>query len=231
MYGHRWEEAQRAEKKYWQGRGLWLDDLKRYEQYWHQMLAVGYGLDYLFFKGKRVLEIGCGPAGIIFSIHSAIYKIGIEPMDISEFINDPARKEFVKTGSGEHTGFEDKFFDIVVCFNVLDHTANPPVVLKEAHRVLHNDGEFLLWLHTLLPKYRFLRPLLNQFDSPHPHHLTSNEIIQLVTNTGFDIKYKKIFSGLGPVSKSSIILHDHNIKSKLGTRMMEDLWIRLKKKI
>ena len=229
MYSRRWEAAHRAERKYWRTRTSWLNDYEKYEQYWHEMLKVGYCLDYDFFLDKKILEIGCGPAGILFSIRNAKYRIGIEPMDISEFLQDPERRRIVKIGLGENIGFEDNFFDIVLCFNALDHTANPTAVIKNVHRVLRPNGELLLWLHVLLPNYIFLRPILNKLDSPHPHHFTAKEIVNLVVDEGFEVKYKRIFGGLGPVARSSIIPHNHNIKSRFGNKMMEDLWLRLRK--
>lgn len=229
VYGRRWDAAHKAERKYWHTRIPWLRDYDRYERYWHEMLKVGFSLDFDFFLDKRILEIGCGPAGIIFSIHNAKYKVGIEPMDISEFFCDPGRMKIVKTGLGENLEFEDNSFDLVLCFNALDHTVNPPLVIENAYRVLRPEGEFLLWLHVLLPVYVFLKPVLNKFDSPHPYHFTAKEITNLLVKKGFEVKYKKIFRGLGPVTTSTLIPHNHNIKSKIGNTMMEDLWLRLNK--
>ncbi len=194
------------------------------------MLWEGYVLNYNFFKDKRVLEIGCGPAGIIFSINNAKELVGLEPLDITHLLNSSGEKSVIKSGSGENIPFSDKSFDAILCFNVLDHTINPSKVLSEIYRVLDENGEFLLWNHVLKQRYKFLAPILNKLDSPHPHHLTVFDILGLIDPTGFKLIYKKIFEGLGPISHSKIGPEVYNLKFRIGEIIMNDLWLRLKKK-
>jgi hypothetical protein len=118
----------------------------------------------------------------------------------------------------------------MLCFNVLDHTINPSRVLNEIHRVLDENGEFLLWNHVLKQRYKFLTPILNKLDSPHPHHLTSGDILGLIDPIGFKLTHKKIFEGLGPIAHSKAGPDVNNLKFKIGIIMMNDLWLRLKKK-
>ena len=81
----RWDRAQEVEKKSWPStKDIWLKDDGRL--YWQEKLNRGFNLDFSFFINKDVLEIGCGPAGIIFLSDMAKYRIGIEPMDLSDLI-------------------------------------------------------------------------------------------------------------------------------------------------
>lgn len=229
MTPSRWISAQRSEKNYWHARKEWINDDGLNKKFWEEMLQEGYGLNYDFFKDKKILEIGCGPAGIIFSINNAKERVGLEPLDITHLLNSSRKKSVIKNGSGENLPYSDKSFDIILCFNVLDHTINPSEVLNEIYRVLVENGEFLLWVHVLKQRYKFLTPILNKLDSPHPHHFTTINILNLIDRFGFKIIYKKIFNGLGPIAHSKMGHPQNTLKFKIGEFMMNDLWLRIKK--
>jgi SAM-dependent methyltransferase len=214
MTSRRWNKAQEAEKKYWRS------TKERYDRlYWQEILHQGYGLDYNFFLNKDVLEIGCGPSGIIFQIDTAKSRIGVEPMDLNYLIDaeDFWKKTIVKKGVGEELPFEDNSFDIVISFNALDHGVNPERVIWEAHRVLRDNGDFLLWIYTLREIYRPLQRILNRLDPPHPHHFTFNEIISKVSNNSFRIKNRRHEKGTG--------LKNDTIKRLFGNLLMSRAWI------
>jgi SAM-dependent methyltransferase len=214
MTSRRWNKAQEAEKKYWRS------TKERYDRlYWQEILHQGYGLDYNFFLNKDVLEIGCGPSGIIFQIDTAKSRIGVEPMDLNYLIDaeDFWKKTIVKKGVGEELPFEDNSFDIVISFNALDHAVNPERVIWEAHRVLRDNGDFLLWIYTLREIYRPLQRILNRLDPPHPHHFTFNEIISKVSNNSFRIKNRRHEKGTG--------LKNDTIKRLFGNLLMSRAWI------
>jgi SAM-dependent methyltransferase len=214
MTSRRWNKAQEAEKKYWRS------TRERYDRlYWQEILHQGYGFDYNFFLNKDVLEIGCGPSGIIFQIDTAKSRIGVEPMDLNNLIDaeDFWKKTIVKKGVGEELPFEDNSFDIVISFNALDHAINPERVIQEAHRVLRDNGNFLLWIYTLREAYRPLQRILNRLDPPHPHHFTFNEIISKVSNNSFHIKNRRHEKGTG--------LKNDTIKRIFGNLLMSRAWI------
>ncbi|HKG86983.1 MAG TPA: class I SAM-dependent methyltransferase [Nitrososphaeraceae archaeon] len=220
MSSRRWNRAQEAEKRYWCSiRESWLNDDRRL--YWQEILNRGFDLNYNFFLNKDVLEIGCGPSGIIFQIDTAKYRIGIEPMDLCNLVDEDWKKTIVKKGVGEELPFEDNSFDIVISFNALDHAINPEGVIRETHRVLRDNGDFLLWIYTLRGPYRPLQRILNRLDPPHPHHFTFNEIISKVSNNSFRINNRRYERGTG--------LKNDTIKKLFGNLMMNTAWIWSKK--
>jgi SAM-dependent methyltransferase len=220
MTNRRWYKAQEAEKKYWGStKHSWLNNNGRI--YWQGILNRGFGLDYDFFLNRDVLEIGCGPNGIIFQIDTAKSRIGIEPMDLCSLIDDDWKRNIVKKGVGEELPFEDNSFDVVISFNALDHVISPETVIRETHRVLRDDGNFLLWIYTLQEKYRLLQRILNRLDPPHPHHFTFDEIISKVSNSSFYIKNKRSEKGTG--------LRNDKIKRLFGNLMMNRAWVWSKK--
>lgn len=216
MTSRRWNRAQEAEKKYWGStKESWLNDDRRL--FWEEILNKGFGVNYNFFLNKEVLEIGCGPSGIIFQIDTAKTRVGIEPMDIRNLIDEEWKKTIVKKGVGEELPFENNSFDVVISFNALDHAINPERVIRETHRVLRDNGDFLLWIYTLKEIYRPIQKILNRLDPPHPHHFTFNEIISKVSNNSFRIRNRRHEKGTG--------LRNDTVRKIFGSLMMDRAWI------
>jgi SAM-dependent methyltransferase len=216
----RWNKAQEAEKKYWRStKETWLNENRRL--YWQGILKQGFGLDYNFFLNKDVLEIGCGPSGIIFQIDTAKYRIGLEPMDLSNLIEENWKRTLVRKGIGEELPFYDDSFDTVISFNALDHSIDPERVIQEIRRVLRDNGDFLLWVYTLRKICKPLQGILNKLDPPHPNHFTFDEIISKISNNSFRIEYRKYEKGTG--------LKNDTIKRFVGNLMMDSAWIWSKK--
>jgi ubiquinone/menaquinone biosynthesis C-methylase UbiE len=220
MNTERWKRAQIAEKKYWLSTSKsWSTEDATW--YWQRMLAHGFTLGYEFFAGKSVLEVGCGPAGIIFQLHNTKSRAGLEPMDLKDLIIDGKRISIVKKGIGEEIPFENESFDVVLSFNALDHSVNPLKVIQEIQRVLRKNGDFLLWIYVLRNHYKLLQGLLNKVDSPHPYHFTLSQISRLLGEGSFEIKYTKNEKGTG--------LPNNTIKKAVANQMMDTLWLWAKK--
>lgn len=107
--------------------------------------------DFPEWRGKRVLEIGCGIGtdAINFVRHGAIYT-GIE---LSKSSLDITKKRFDVYGlAGEfhggnaeellNSGLFGKDFDLVYSFGVIHHTPNPSRLIDGIVKVLKPGGEF-----------------------------------------------------------------------------------------
>ena len=216
MTNTRWKRAQIAEKKFWLStKKSW--STQNPAQYWQGILSHGFNIDYSFFDGKSVLEVGCGPTGIIFELDSSHTRVGLEPMDLDGLIYDEKKKSIVKKGIGEEIPYPDNFFDTVISFNALDHSVDPMKVIREIHRVLRKDGDFLLWVYVLRDSYEFLQSILNRLDPPHPFHFTVDQLMDPIRESLFQIKYRKDDKGTG--------LPNNTMKKAIANRMMNTLWL------
>lgn len=185
-------------------------------------MRSGFDLTLDFFANKDVLEIGSGPCGMIYGMAEAKLRIGIEPMKMSDLIEE-WKKKFSAKGVGEALPFNDESFDIVICFNVLDHCERPLIVIRESLRVLRKGGALLLWVHVLRNSYKLLQSLLDRLDAPHPYHFTEHQVMEMVRKY-FIIQWKNCAHGAGIVGHAKVC---GNPKILLANYMTESLTMRL----
>jgi ubiquinone/menaquinone biosynthesis C-methylase UbiE len=111
--------------------------------------------DFARWRGKRVLEIGCGLGtdAINFARASAEYT-GLELSEVSLALARKRFDVFGLDGTFVHANAEQlsehvraASFDLVYSFGVIHHTPNPDAVLRQARKVISREGEFRLMLY------------------------------------------------------------------------------------
>jgi len=97
------------------------------------------------FKGKKVLDIGCGPHGGLIGFTNC-KKYGIDHL-IEDYkkLGYPLDKHGIKYyhNKSENMPFPNSYFDVIVCVNALDHFDSLKKTIKEISRVLKKDGKFI----------------------------------------------------------------------------------------
>ena len=101
-----------------------------------------------FCDGRRVLDAGCG-AGYgaeLLNQAGAASVVGIDTSTAALALARLAVTDGVTCELGDVTALShpDDSFDLVVCFEVIEHVADPERVLDELSRVLRPDGLLLL---------------------------------------------------------------------------------------
>ena len=99
-------------------------------------------------KGKDVLDIACGEGyGANLLAQHAAHVTGV---DIDTLTVEKAKKKYplkniiFKQGSVSNIPGNDNFFDIVISFETLEHTAEHDKFISEVKRVLKPDGLFII---------------------------------------------------------------------------------------
>lgn len=89
----------------------------------------------------KVIEIGCGAGHIL----ERIPKGKLFGIDISDIQIKRARKKLgsrieLAKSPGENTPYEDRYFDKILCSEVIEHVLDPLPLLKEMQRILKDNG-------------------------------------------------------------------------------------------
>lgn len=91
-------------------------------------------------KGKRILCIGCADGKDIAFLAEDNEVIGIDIIpDAIEIANKYGINSYI-FDVNRGINFADKFFDVIICKDVLEHLLDPVFVVKEIHRALRDDG-------------------------------------------------------------------------------------------
>ena len=118
--------------------------------------AIKYALNMIELKENSViLDLGCGTGelGLTAVQGNKIKKaVGIDlSFEMIKKANSKQRKNNISAekleyiiGKANEIKFPDSHFDVVFCLNSFHHYLNPNDVISEIHRVLKNDGFFIL---------------------------------------------------------------------------------------
>ncbi len=112
---------------------------------YEQFYTAHFGFSKDFYKGKRILDIGCGPMGSLEWAAMTAERIGLDPIADS-YLKLGADKHKMKyvTAHSENMPFPDNYFDVICSFNSLDHVDNLEQTISEITRVLKTGGLYLL---------------------------------------------------------------------------------------
>src|SRR5262249_20191559 len=87
-------------------------------------------------QGERtLLDIGCGDGSIDLLVQQANPSLSVRGVDV---LVRPAAKIPVERFDGRRLPFDDNSFDVVMCIDVLHHTDDPTILMREAKRVGRN---------------------------------------------------------------------------------------------
>ena len=128
--------------------------------YWQEHLKSGDGLHnahYQYFytshfaidpgeyRGRSILDIGCGPCGSLEWADNTKERVGLDPLvNRYQKLGIGAHRMRYVCASSEKIPFPEEYFDFVASFNSLDHVDNVDKTLSEITRVLKRNGTFLL---------------------------------------------------------------------------------------
>lgn len=186
----------------------------RYHQKNHQFHAViqpgnftyWYILEFLHqactegFAGKRVLDVGCGVGTI--SLYLAVEGAQVTGIDISHRainIADQARKDIGLKNAvfihGEVTS-QPKRYDVITCFEVVEHVANDRAFVKKLYINLKPGGKLVLTTPSeknLLYRLGFY----TKFDQEvgHLRRYTQARLSAVLEKTGFTILQTRSVEG------------------------------------
>lgn len=191
-------------------------------------------------KGNEVtLDVGTGTGHLADVLVTKIPEGVVIGVDESDAMLRVAREKAVKRGlhnyypfkaRAEDIPFRDGYFDLAYCVRAMHHFDDPLRALKEVHRLLKANGNFLL-CEPLGPRDEGLRQVLTEaFQAAHPDHkfFSGDQIDSLIKEAGFnEVRGTEIGlafhqEGLGGVPMGPHYMEAyHLIKMRGDSRLLE----------
>lgn len=149
-------------------------------------------------KEGRLLDIGCGKGFFLERTEKFYETYGI---DISEYAIGQARSRLHNTrlhiGDAYQLDFDNDYFDIITCFDLLEHLENPELTIKKCYLMLREGGLFIFRVpNTDSYGLRWLEGKWHGHRDPtHVSLLSNEEWSQLLGKNGFRIM-DRFYDGL-----------------------------------
>jgi SAM-dependent methyltransferase len=108
-------------------------------------LTKSVGLERSFYTGKRILDVGCGPRGSLEWAEDAAERVGLDPL-VPAYKRLGSGRHAMRyvAGTAERMPFPNDAFDVVTCFNALDHVEDVDAAAAEITRVTKAGGHLVL---------------------------------------------------------------------------------------
>lgn len=176
-------------KDYYKNNGYKLEDNLKYSR----VAFIKKHIEELCPKDASILDIGCGDAGLSKILPDYDY-FGL---DINtEAVSDAKAQVKLCDISQPPYDFADKYFSCIVISEVLEHMVDPECILKEAHRLLKDNGVLIVstpnanWIDYKLFPEKFTKAYRK--NSPHTwehiRHYDHFSFLDLFDATNFKIK-------------------------------------------
>lgn len=183
----RWKIAQAAEIHWWR-RYLRTKDQAAYraakQTYWHRVL------DQLEIKpqaGDRILDVGCGPAGIFMILHENQVD-AVDPLiDRYEYLpyfnkNDFSNVQFYNKPLELFN--EESTYDIIFCMNAINHVADLHKSMDKLIAALAPGGRLVLSVD--MHRHYLLKIIFRLIpgDILHPHQHSLKDYVEMLEQHG-----------------------------------------------
>jgi ubiquinone/menaquinone biosynthesis C-methylase UbiE len=213
----RWKIAQAGEKRYWQEKSKNIENnsasaFKYCESSAKTLknLLKKLGLGDYTNEQKKILEIGCGPVGII-SYYPGVQKFGIDPLNSfyeKNYNLVEIRKSDVvySEGIAEELQFGNNNFDLIIIKNCIDHVKDIDKAMDEIYRVLSKDGLLYLTVNCRTKIGYFMHRAISKcrIDKSHPHTFTINKTRNIIEAHSLKIIYMDTYSNYRNAFKADI---------------------------
>ena len=130
----------------------------------------------------KILDVGCGTGATLELLQQFGRATGVDPHLPAVEICSLERGLPVQQAQVEDLPFPDGSFDVVTCLDVLEHTDDDIMALREIRRVCAPGATFI----AMVPAYGFL---WSEHDEAlkHRRRYTAHELRNKMTSAGFDV--------------------------------------------
>ncbi len=187
----RWKVAQAAEIRWWQNylrKKPKKDYLKWKLTYWNELVEATGGFPK---PGSKVLDAGCGPAGVFMALGQCNVD-AIDPLlDTYEEKIDHFKKEEYPHVDFFHTPLETfspgVTYEYIYCLNAINHVADLDLCFDQLVNLLKPGGKLIVSIDA--HNHGFLKRIFRLIpgDILHPHQYDLNEYKQMLIDRNCDL--------------------------------------------
>lgn len=157
-------------------------------------------------SNKTILDVGCasGELGSYLKKHlnSKVYGIDVSNKAIKN-AKSKLDKALVCNIETDKLPFKNKFFDIIICGDVLEHLFDPELSLIKLKRYLKDDGYIILSVPNVANieiRWNLLRGKFDYqksgiLDNSHLRFFTKNTLLKMIDNCKFKVERMSYTSG------------------------------------
>lgn len=154
---------------------------------------------------ESLLDVGCASGYMLSQIQKTFPEKEYSGVDIYDKAIRFAKQKYpsirFKVASADKLPFEEGEFDLIICYETIEHVEDPTSSLKEMKRVLKKGGLLVLAMDSGNWMFRAIwfvweKTTGKVWEGAHLHPFNHHELETVVLKSGFKIK-DKIFSHLG----------------------------------
>lgn len=154
---------------------------------------------------KKILDVGCAGGTMAAKVAKVFPDAEITGIDVYPPMIDYAKRKYPHmkflVADAHKLPFKPGSFDLVTCYETIEHVLQPDKVLKELKRVLKKDGTAIVAMDSGNLLFRSVwffweKTFGRAWQGAHIHPFHHTELEKLIKKEGFKIK-KKRFSHSG----------------------------------
>lgn len=154
---------------------------------------------------KMILDVGCA-GGFMINKVAQIFPIAqVFGIDVYKKAIEYATKKHPQitfvVADAHKIPFNDNVFDLVICYETIEHVVNPKKILKEIKRVLEKNGVAIVTMDSGILLFRIIwwfweKTYGKAWQGAHLHSFHHHQLETLIKQSGLKI-VKKHFSHFG----------------------------------
>lgn len=175
------------------------------QRYWHITKVKTFKKLLGTKKPKKILDVGCASGYMTNEISKIMPQATLTGVDVYSKSLAFGKKvypqiKFIKADAHQ-LPFVTSSFDLVICYEVIEHVVNPNIVLKELKRVVKKNGQVIVamdsgnWLFRII-WFIWENTKGKVWQGAHLHPFRHQKLEEIIKKCGFRIK-RKAFSHFG----------------------------------
>lgn len=175
------------------------------KKYWHTLKVITFKKLIGRKQPKTILDVGCASGRMANEISKVFPTSKITAVDVYQKAISFGKKhyphiKFIKADAHK-LPFKTNSFDLVICYEVIEHLVNPLKSLLEIKRVIKKDGHAIIAMDSGNITFRIVwwiseKTICRVWQNAHLHPYTHRELEAVIKQAGFKI-VKKEFSHFG----------------------------------